>query len=365
MDFIRLMATERAAVAKDYHFLTAAAEDAREVEWEAAVKIQSAWRGYRSRQRILKWRESAKMLQKNFRLVKQKIERRRFVINALEKRREETYHTAAVKFQAAWKGYYSRKKIHDFYGRWKPYMAKLKHDSILVKKALSSFRQREEERIEKDRVRTVERAHMRKVNREHHLLSTTVTDGVYQKGESEVTEQELRASVLDLHLTRKPAMHLTRFGQPLQRWSQHSPTKTLPLPKVQGPFKSPEEVARIKGMQPMLSLRASTDFQSAEKAQFREKQEEWCKRINEHHIKPWSTKARPFNPYMSQLTNSTAFSDRMDHRLSQSLGPLVGDGSVRLPTKTMNTGLLRGKRGFDATVTGVDTFDHHEIKYGR
>jgi hypothetical protein len=57
---------------------------------------------------------------------------------------------------------------------------------------------------------------------------------VYNKGEGDVTEEELQASVIGLHLTRKPAMHLTRFGQPLKRWSQYSPSKTMPLAGDEG-----------------------------------------------------------------------------------------------------------------------------------
>jgi hypothetical protein len=38
----------------------------------------------------------------------------------------------------------------------------------------------------------------------------------------------------------------------------------------------------------------------------------------------------------------------------------VGDGSVRIPTKTLS----ETSRKFDATVTGVKHFDYHEKKYG-
>jgi hypothetical protein len=64
-----LQLTHANVLRQDYHFLMARAEEARVVEWNAAVQIQSAWRGYVSRKRIHRMRDAAMKLQKNFRCV--------------------------------------------------------------------------------------------------------------------------------------------------------------------------------------------------------------------------------------------------------------------------------------------------------
>lgn len=58
------------------------------VQQGAAVCIQSAWRGWRERRRLLLWREAALVIQRNWRLY----------------RREQ----AALRIQTAWRRYWAR-----------------------------------------------------------------------------------------------------------------------------------------------------------------------------------------------------------------------------------------------------------------
>lgn len=58
------------------------------VQQGAAVCIQSAWRGYRERRRLLLWREAALVIQRNWRLY----------------RREQ----AALRIQTAWRRHWAR-----------------------------------------------------------------------------------------------------------------------------------------------------------------------------------------------------------------------------------------------------------------
>jgi hypothetical protein len=340
------------------------AEEQRETERLAAVKLQAWWRMVRTIKTIGRMQMAARFLQRNARAALAKIAYRKKIIDRLKDKRRKAYHNGAVLMQSLWRAYWSRKTIHDYYGRWIPYMEKIKDDSVKVKAALAAFRAKEEKRLATEKRAAINRAHDLKVSREHHLIGTTMITGVYdpQRKAGPVSEQELRASVKDLHLTRQPAMHLTRFGQPLSQWDGFDPglSKPTTLRPIQGPFKSPDEVARIKNVQPMLSLRAQTEFRSLEQSAELDKQRDWYKRANPV-FQPFNQTTKPFNSYQGRLTNATKFADSLDVRLMQSTGPRGGDLSCRIPTKT--TADLFPSR-FDATVVGVDNFDG-EAKYSR
>jgi myosin heavy subunit len=340
------------------------AEETREVERLACVKLQAWWRMMGTIRRIERMQMAARMLQRNTKAALAKIAYRKKIIERLQERRRKAYHNGAVLMQSLWRGYWSRKTIHDYYGRWIPYMDKIKDDSVKVTAALAEFRAKEEGRLASEKRAAINRKHALKVSREHHLLGTTMITGVYdsQRTAGPVSEQELRASVKDLHLTRAPAMHLTRFGQQLSQWDGYQPGSSKPttLRPIQGPFKSPDEVARIKNLQPMLSLRAQTDFRSLERSTDFDKEQDWHKRVNPG-FQPFNQTTKPFNPYQGRLMNATQFADTLDVRLMQSLAPQSGDLSCRIPTKT--TAQLFQSR-FDATVVGVDNFDS-EAMYTR
>ena len=58
------------------------------------------------------------MIQRNTQNVVRKIRRRKLVIKTLQVNRQGAYHSGAVMLQALWRGHWSRKTIHDFYGRY-------------------------------------------------------------------------------------------------------------------------------------------------------------------------------------------------------------------------------------------------------
>ena len=241
-------------------------------------------------------------------------------------------------------------------------MQQIGDDAIRVKQTLAQFRKNEEARLEENRRQAIRRAHELKVSREHHLISTQMISGVYdgsrRGGDHPVSEAELRMSVRGLGTTRPPAMHLTRFGQPaLSTWQGYSTGNhgVTTLKPIQGPFKTPDEVARIKNLQPMPSLRAQTDFRSLAQSGDLDKQADWVRRVNPG-FKPFNQSMKPFNPYQRKLYAQAKFGDALDNRLMQSThGPRDGDLSCRVPTKLTSTVFTQGR--FDATVVGVDTFD--------
>jgi len=363
--FIKLWTVERPAVATHYHTAQAAAQEQREHEWDSAVRLQAWWRMHMAIKTIARMQSAARMIQRNTQNVVMKIRRRKLVVNTLQANRQGAYHTGAVMLQSLWRGHWSRKTIHDFYGRWRPFMEQIRDDAVQVKQTLAQFREDEEARLEDNRRQAIRRAHELKVSREHHLIGTQMITGVYDAerkgGEHPVSEAELRMSVRGLGTTRAPAMHLTRFGQPtMSSWQGYTTGKhgVTTLKPIQGPFKSPDEVARIKNLQPMPSLRAQTDFRSLAQSGDMEKQADWVRHVNPG-FKPFNQTTKAFNPYQRKLYAQAQFGDALDNRLMQSThGPRDGDLSCRVPAKLTSTVFTQGR--FDATVVGVDTFDGHD-----
>eukprot|EP00729_Bicosta_minor_P005134 gene5134-5278_t len=341
--FIHLWSVERPAVATEYHAAQLVAQEQRETEWDCVVRLQSWWRMHLAIKRVARMNEAARMIQRNTQNVVLKIRRRKLVIKTLRDTRQGAYHASAVMLQSLWRGHWSRKTIHDFYGRWRPFMQQISDEAVATKQTLAEFRESEVARLEENRRQAIRRAHELKVSREHHLIGTQMISGVYDArrkgGNHPVSESELRMSVRGLGETRPPAMHLTRFGQPsMSSWKGYA-TGThgvTTLKPIQGPFKDPEEVARLKNLQPMPSLRAQTDFRSLEQ------QADWVRRVNPG-FKPFNQTTKPFNPYQRKLL------------MQSTHGPRDGDLSCRVPTKLTDTLFVQGR--FDATIVGVDTFD--------
>jgi len=354
-DFIKLWNTARGRLQGDHHALLQDAERNRERERRAALTIQSCWRMYRVVKDLKRQHAAAMFLQAMVRAVLAKMKRRRQLITELRESRQMAFHTGAVKFQALYKGFWSRKYIHDYY-KMQAYMAKLEHGAAITQTVLQNYRRKEVRRIEDERLKRKQLRHMERVNREHHLIGTKLIPGVYTNGAGPVQEDELRTSVKDLHLTRKPALHLTRFGgHDLSQWKGHTLGQSKPLPPVQGPFKSPQEVADIKNRQDFVSLRAQTDYYTDRHALVKDREQDWVRRVNNSDFVPWSNKARTFNGYIPDLVNTSKFTDFLDSRVCQSMGARAMDTSCREPVRDMTKTMAGNK--FDATVRSIRTFD--------
>jgi hypothetical protein len=70
------------------------------------------------------------------------------------------------------------------------------------------------------------------------------------------------------------------------------------IPKLQGPFRSPEDVQRqqLKPLEP--TLRVATDFYCVEKAQTALKDAEWVARVQDKEFMPFSKKEHQYEPLL-------------------------------------------------------------------
>lgn len=100
-----------------YYEAADAAEEAMEREWAAAVTIQLVWRGYATRMQLKHQRDCARKMEEVYRQWNARKKAREAKIAALEQRRRDAYDGAATKLQSLWRGYRSRTDIFDFRSR--------------------------------------------------------------------------------------------------------------------------------------------------------------------------------------------------------------------------------------------------------
>ena len=103
---------------------TTEAEEHRATETNAAVLIQKCFRGHLVRKSLDTLREAAIVIQSCYRMYKGQLraEEEKRESDRLQRRRY--FHLAAVEIQRHWRGYSSRKNVHDFYARAR-YIAKV------------------------------------------------------------------------------------------------------------------------------------------------------------------------------------------------------------------------------------------------
>ena len=104
-------------VETQFYAQTAAAEAARPAETKACVKLQSTWRGRTTRMLIAYWAEHALVCERVSRghLGRQVARRHRIARDLLRQR--AFFDAFATAIQQRFRGYHSRKYLHNFYAR--------------------------------------------------------------------------------------------------------------------------------------------------------------------------------------------------------------------------------------------------------
>ncbi|KAA3679995.1 uncharacterized protein DEA37_0004205 [Paragonimus westermani] len=214
--------------------------------------------------------------------------------------RQSHYAQCAAKIQSAWRGYRSRKYRFNFYAR-KVYLETLKAVGKYIRTQLTEY---EHERDDHQQV-TVETHEQDRLwewaKLHHYVISTCVQPGVYNapnKNGPKSIEQLLQSVHSDLAKESMP-MH-PRDNH--CRTDAHKPTeeaKNVKLPPIvglrpKGPFRSSEEVRQWRNAPLSLSLRVTTDYFSLEKAREQLKFDEWAGRV---HDKPFHAGTAPSPKY--------------------------------------------------------------------
>ncbi|KAM7436053.1 spermatogenesis-associated protein 17 [Porites harrisoni] len=291
------------------------AEDQRQKEFQAALKIQSWFRGTKVRAYFKFLHHCATTIQRHFRGHKGREIHRHLVQEKLTNMRVDFYNKHATIIQKFWRGFYVRKYIYNYHSR-KRYLQGIVAKNEIVRKELEEFAIKSEK--EKDMKRELQEkfAKETRARKTHYLISTHQVPGVYNSPfyppNPSAKEIELRNVRPLNHRSRQrlkaqlpsDAAEILNQSRNVRTLSRES--KSIPLPpismstaqKMQGPFRTPDEVwqQRHKPLNP--TLRVATSYFSAEDARSDMKADEWVSRLIDDKFLPFTHRDRPYEPLL-------------------------------------------------------------------
>lgn len=209
------------------------ARSCRALDFKAALLIQRWYRGYKVRKAVKEMNKFAQLIQRSYRGFNGRKMFRWKVLCTFRAACVNLYVKSAIKIQSRFRGFISRKNILDFYKR-RIYLAAVAEQNEIIRERLDMERKIKHIRDEIFRQKTIEKKRQDLINRTHHLLSTKNIQGVY--AERYEVEDELRKSVAGLTLRQKT----------LKATPEEIPAAKLTLPKVKGPFRTPEAIELLQ-----------------------------------------------------------------------------------------------------------------------
>lgn len=276
------------------------ADQYREIEFNAAVKIQAWYRFLRVKAYFKHINASAVTIQKAFRgFIGRKVYRG-ILDESVKIKRKTFYDKQATLCQKTWRGYFSRKYIFNYYKR-KAYLLAIQHKNEAVLNELKEYKDYMDRQAE-DR-RNIEKYQKleEKAKREHYLISTKQISGVYNSpykpapAEMEYLMRSIKLDPSEYHDSYVKSVRANKFDL------ISLPEGLPPLPnKLQGPFREPIDVRKQRYRPFSPTLRCETDFESLNLARSEMKDKEWCERHHEEKFAPVdkSIYRKPYLPMM-------------------------------------------------------------------
>jgi hypothetical protein len=285
-------------LAGQYFFMMQAASDHLPKEMAAVIKVQSVYRASNVRKRYHSLLGAVMLIQRVMRGFLGRARTRALRLDRNRRLNTLFFHHCAAVVQKFFRGWWSRRHLHDYYGR-RGYLEKVQKRGEYT----SAFLEREyQEKLAQ--AKADEEGQMRKefdnlAGELHHLISTQTCPGVYNppyndalpKAFDKPIEQHLRDScIVEVPLSlRRPPRHRLAMAQSAQSLGvPHSelrasadgilggPPQNLPdrqphksrtasvgrMQKIQGPFRSKEqiEVSNAKASNVYRSLQSASSY---------------------------------------------------------------------------------------------------------
>ncbi|KAM6979898.1 spermatogenesis-associated protein 17 [Aplochiton taeniatus] len=276
--FVKLQ-SEIEGIKKEYFSRNRLVEQSRLKEHEAAVEIQSWFRGCQVRAYLRHLHRKATVIERAWRGMAGRARSRQMAQKVYFIMKMNFYNKMAVKIQQRWKGYYVRKYVHNYHAR-KRYLEGLVRMNEEVRRDLDELAEGQRQQRERLALEREEQDKTMQALKKHHLLSTQQCPGVFNSPfRTTPHEMELRLQ----RARPQPSRAFRRNGAPPlgasgstapcppgAAWAcgglTSQPLPPIPSKKPQGPFRDPVEVwhQRQRDLEP--SLRVQTSFSHQEEA---------------------------------------------------------------------------------------------------
>jgi len=275
--------------------LDVAADENRSLEYEKAVRIQSWYRGVLTREYLKHLHKCATQIQRYWRGYLGRRFCRIRVKNLVMVMRMNVYNAMAVRIQKHWRGFYTRKHVHNFYAR-KQYLTALVVKNEILRAELNEYQEQQDIERKLEHEKAVEKHLYYQARKNHYLVSTNQIPGIYN------SPFNVETSLMEEMLQRvKPLSHKKKL-KPLKDHEINKAIAKLPpvrTEKLQGPFKDPSTVHSQRFLPFNPSLRVATDYRGLENARDVLKREEWTKQLSDT---PWmysmKTTKKPYEPLL-------------------------------------------------------------------
>ncbi|KAM9612618.1 spermatogenesis-associated protein 17 [Trichechus inunguis] len=342
-----------AIVGNQYYFRNNVADEFRKQENDAAVKIQSWFRGCKVRAYIRYLHKKVTVIQKWWRGYLGRQQYQLTVKIAYYTMKMNLYNAMAVRIQRRWRGYRIRKYCFNYY-YLKEYLRAVSETNDAIREALEEFAEMKEREEKKTVLEREEKKRDHQARKMHYLLSTKQIPGIYNspfRKEPDPWELRLRKAKPLTHrraeVTQKCCINL---GDWLACTSSRSFPRSEILPPInrkqcQGPFRDITEVLqqRYKPLEP--TLRVAEPISESKDAREAFKREEWARNINDNMFLPFSSyhKDEKYTPSMHSSSKYGADSYGHKHFRDEN------------PKKWINV------KGFQTVLPSFDLFS----KYGK
>ncbi|KAE8600482.1 hypothetical protein XENTR_v10013273 [Xenopus tropicalis] len=281
------------------------AEDNRLKEYNAAVAIQSWFRGCQVRAYLRYLHKMVTVIQKWWRGYVARKYFRSKVKTAYFIMKMNFYNEMAVRIQKRWRGYFVRKYVHNYYAL-KRYLEGVAIKNNIVRKELDKYADIKSREQAKKKMENEEREKEYHARKMHYLLSTEQVPGIYNSpyrpfpDSMEIRLQKARPLSHKDRPMEKPENPDLLYSDCRDAFSFPimQPLPPIGMKRPQGPFRDTAEVLqqRYKPLEP--TLRVATSISSVEEAREELKRQEWRRGVHDKGFAPFSSfhKTKGYDP---------------------------------------------------------------------
>ncbi|EDL94937.1 similar to RIKEN cDNA 4930513F16 (predicted) [Rattus norvegicus] len=281
-----------------YYFRNRAVDSVRKFENDAAVAIQSWFRGCQVRAYIRHLNRVVTIIQKWWRSYLGRKYYQLIVEAAYYTMKMNLYNEMAVRIQRRWRGFRIRKYCFNYY-YLKEYLRAVSETNDAIREALEEFAEMKEREERKILLELEEKQKDYQARKTHYLLSTKQISGVYNSPFREHPDPwEVRLQKAKPLEHRKGSAMKSKTAHSLSSWLACTSARSFPrsasLPPIdrkrcQGPFRDINEVLeqRYKPLEPTLRVSEPIDHLHVAREAF--KQEERMRNVQDKMFLPFSS----------------------------------------------------------------------------